>query len=324
MRDKWIRIISAFLVGAAHLGCGQPIPDCDSSQCTADASTGSGDVVLSTETETPHLRGAYTRVYRPSGTRYLNDHTVVRGRDGRWHVYGITHESEGMPFAERSLLHASAPALQGPWSDEPDILMAQGGEQALWAPYAFEDSPGHWVMYFYASTPDRRVQRADSSDLRRWTRSTWTAPGGRDPFVLRVGQRWLLYSVGVSAESRGQILVTESTDLEHWGPVTVALEDPVPSFGWGNLESPTVVFRSGIYYLFVTQTSESPIDYVRTVVVASTEPTRFTWSPVTEIFSHAAEVVMDGDAMFLTSAGWTSEVGERWRGLSIAPLGWSR
>lgn len=307
------------MLAAAMLlaSCGAPNPICDGGPCGADPDAALPGV------EIPNVRGEYVRVFRPPGTRYLNDHTVVRGADGVWHLYGITHESQGMPFAERQLLHATAPALRGPWSAEPDILRAQGSEQVLWAPFAFEASPGRWVMYFWAGTPDGRVQRADSTDLRRWTRSRHTAPGGRDPFVLRVGQRWLLYSVGVSAERRGQILVTESADLLNWDAPVAALEDPEPSLEWGNLESPSVVQRGGLYYLFVTRTSESAVDYVRTVVVVSTDPKRFAWAPITELLAHAAEVITDGDTMYLTSAGWTAEVGERWRGMSLIRLGWS-
>lgn len=198
-------------------------------------------------------------MFRPEGTRYLNDHTLVRGTDRRWHLYGITHHSMGMPHAERSLLHATAADLGGPWREEADVIMAMGDELVLWAPFVLPVEPGRWVMYFWGGTPDNRTQRADSDDLVRWTRDPRSVPGGRDPFVLRVGGSYHFYSVGVSAESRGQILVTTSADLERWSAPAVAIEDPVPGFGWGNLESPTVVARDDGYYLFVTRTSDAPI-----------------------------------------------------------------
>lgn len=271
----------------------------------------------------PFVRGEFTRVYSPSGGRYLNDHTLARDDAGRWHVWGITHDSQGNPFAERSLLHATAPALEGPWTDEPDAIMAMAGEEVLWAPHVFRANPDAWTMYFYAGTADRRVQRAESADLRTWTRDARSAPPGRDPFVLRAGSEWLLYTVGVSAENRGQILVATSEDLREWSPQEVALEDPVPSFGWGNLESPTVVRYEGRWYLFVTRTSESPVDYARTVVFVSDDPRRFAWAPVTEMLTHAAEVFVHEGRWYITAAGWTSHVGERWRGLSVARLGWA-
>lgn len=276
----------------------------------------------------PYIDGAFERVFRPAGTRYLNDHSLIRGDDGQWHLYGISHDSTGMPHAERSLLHATAMSLSGPWSEEPDVLMTMGAEQVLWAPFVFPIEDGRWVMYFWAGTPDNRTQRAESTDLVRWTRDPRSVPGGRDPFVLRVGSEWLFYSVGVSepvgALAYGQIMVTRSADLERWSTPSVVLQDPSLSFGWGNLESPTIAVREDGYYLFITRTSEAPIDYARTMVFHSTDPTRFEWAPVTEMLTHAAEVLdVDGQS-YITAAGWTSMLGAPWRGLSIAKLGWAR
>jgi beta-fructofuranosidase len=272
----------------------------------------------------PVMTGAYQRVYRPQGARYLNDHTLVRGPDGVWHVYGITHESQGMPHAERSFLHATSLALEGPWADQPDILMTTGSESVLWAPYVFEREPGRWTMFYWGGTPDNRIQRADSTDLVHWTRIPMTATGGRDPFALRVGDRWYLYSVGASASAHGQILVSTSTDLFMWTTPTVAIEDPVPVFGWGNLESPVLVPYDGAYYLFLTRTTTAQIDYARTLVFRSSSLTRFAWEPLTELRGHASEVFLYDGRWYITSAGWTSSVGEENRGLSIAPLEWLR
>ena len=282
------------------------------------------DGAAAAENWVPFVRGDFTRVYRPTGTRYLNDHTVLRDDAGLWHVWGITHDSQGMPFAERSFLHATAPSLEGPWTDQPDALTVNASEQTLWAPFVVRSAPTTWSMYYWGSTADSRVQRADSADLRTWVRDRRSAPGGRDPFVLRSAEGWLLYSVGVSTSARGQILVSSSPDLETWSEPRVALEDPVPSFGWGNLESPTVARYDGRWYLFLTRTSKSPIDYVRTVVFVSDDPARFTWDPITELHTHAAEVFTYDGRWYITAAGWTSSVGERWRGLSVARLGWAR
>ena len=293
-----------------------PLPMLPTASCELD-----GSVAL--DVATPFLSGGFTRVFEPAGTRYLNDHTLVRARDGVWHVFGITHTSMGMPQAERSFLHATAPSLAGPWREEPDALMSMGDEMAIWAPHVTEVSPGRWAMYYFPNAADGRIRRADSDDLYHWTRTALSAPGGRDPFLFRDGARWLLYSVGVSPTSNGRIVVSQSADLVTWSEPAVVTEDPLPSFGWGNLESPFVVLRRGVYYLFLTRTSESLTDYARTVALASTDPLRFAWRPVSEFTAHAAEVVVDGAHTWLTSGGWTGYVGDRWRGLSLAPLSWA-
>jgi hypothetical protein len=103
----------------------------------------------------------------------------------------------------------------------------------------------------------------------------------------------------------------------------VVLEDPKPNYAWGNLESPFVVPYRGRYYLFTTRTGPGPSDYNRTYVFRSRDPLRFSWAPVTELRGHASEVVTADGRMFVTSGGWTSAVGERNRGLLLAPLAWA-
>ena len=284
--------------------------------CTDDAST----ALL---TPIPLLVSGYSRVFAPRGTRYLNDHTLVRGHDGTWHVFGITHTSAGSPQDERTFLHATASDLMGPWREEPDALASMGDEMAIWAPHVVEVSDGHWVMYYFPNAPDGLIRRADSSDLYHWTRTSFSAPGGRDPYLVKHGDVWRLYSVGVGPSSHGRILVSESSDLMRWSPPVTVLEDPVPGFAWGNLESPFVISRGGLYYLFVTRTSEAHVDYARTVSFVSRDPRRFGWDPIAEYPAHAAEIVNDGRSDWMTSGGWTGYVGERWRGLSIARLAWA-
>jgi beta-fructofuranosidase len=310
---------------AACGGGGEPPPDAwwEGTAPTGDPSDGE---------YVPYIAGEYRRVFRPAGTRYLNDHTLVRGPDGTWHVYGITHESTGEPQNERAFLHATAPSLLGPWTTRDDALVADAAfnERALWAPHVIERATGAWSMYYCAGviapeTPDRCLRRADSTDLTHWTRADVAhPPGGRDPFVLRDGARWLLYSVGVDADLHGQIVASTSTDLVTWSDATAVIADPVPSLVWGNLESPFVARYGGAFYLFLTRTPyDGHTDYVRTVVFRSHDPTRFEWRPVAELRAHAAEIVVQDGQYFITSAGWTAEVGEANRGLLLAPLRWA-
>ena len=284
----------------------------------------------------PYIAGDFERVFTPLGTRYLNDHTLVRGPDARWHLYGITHESTGNPSLERAFLHATAPTLQGPWNNSlPDALTASPDydEQVLWAPHVIEARAGIWWMYYYAgqtvANDSQVLRRAESADLSAWSRIVDAPgdrpPGGRDPMVFFDGRNWRLYSVWVDAQRHGQIVVTTSADLQTWSPMEVALEDPVaePSLPWGNLESPFVVAYAGAFYLFVTRTGASYADYARTLVFRSNSATRFAWAPITRLQAHAAELVVERDQWYITSAGWTAYVGESNRGLSIAPLRWA-
>ena len=61
--------------------------------------------------------GAFTRIYDPSiGEKrpwYINDHTFIRAVEGRWHLFGITHEEPANAQQEKFFAHATAPAVAG-------------------------------------------------------------------------------------------------------------------------------------------------------------------------------------------------------------------
>jgi beta-fructofuranosidase len=286
--------------------------------------------------DVPCQTGPFARVFVPANGRYLNDHTLIRARDGTWHLYGITHTSQGSAFEERSLLHATAPALAGPWTEQSDALYADDAldELVVWAPHVVEWRPGNYVMYYWGEwlKPNdlwRGIRRADSTNLVHWSKletapdPSVRPPGGRDPYLMRDGDHWLLYSVGVEPDSRGLIVATQSPDLKTWSDADAVITDPTPVFGWGNLESPFVEKHDGRYYLFVTDTGPNePAEYLREEAFVSTDPLHFDWNPVANFQAHASEIVHEADRTYITSAGWTSVIGEENRGLKLAPLGW--
>lgn len=275
--------------------------------------------------------GAFTKIYDPSvgesGPWYVNDHTILRGPDGTWHLFGITHAEPADPLDEHVFAHATAPSLHGPWTKQPFALTVDPayGETHLWAPYVVKRH-GIYYMFYAGGGPDSTSAEnslATSTDLWHWTRY----PGdplfrdgydARDPFVLRIGHRWVMYYDATAAPSGGHHVVAyrTSTDLLHWGSRHIAFTDPSTGTFGGPTESPYVVAHGGRYYLFIGPRG----GYVGTDVFVSRDPLHFTPHQLTgHIAAHALEVVRDTDGKwYVTSAGWGQG------GVFLAPLDWSK
>ncbi|MEU4345753.1 glycosyl hydrolase family 32 [Nocardia sp. NPDC023852] len=270
--------------------------------------------------------GAFARIYDPSADEqrpwYINDHTLVRDLDGRWHMFGITHPEPADPYDETEFAHATAAWLGGPWRKRPPALRVDRdyGETHLWAPYVV-GAHRRYYMFYAAGGADRTcsaLNLAISTDLFHWTRHQ-TGPlfrdgyDARDPMVARVGDQWVMYYCATSAPAEGHHVVAyrTSTDLVHWGNRHIAYTDPTRGTEAGNTESPFVVRYDGWWYLFI---GPRPC-YVGTEVFRSDSPFRFRiGDKVGHIAAHAAEVVHDNDRWWITSAGWGQN------GVHLAPL----
>jgi hypothetical protein len=256
----------------------------------------------------------------------VNDHTFVQGPDKTWHLFGITHPKPLVWDKDpgHQLAHATAKTLlQAPWEAQPPAVTRDWEkyrEYLLWAPYVLRHE-GTYYMFVCVGDKDThryRIHLLTSSDLKEWKRSPdnpMVVDGfdGRDPFVTRVGDQWVLYYTANSTPECGNHIVAcvTSKDLVHWADRKVVFTHPrAGSFG-GPTESPFVVRRGDNYYLFVC-------DNEWTDVYLSHDP--FHWEfaqKVTRILSHASEITRDVDGKwYISHAGWTSGP------LRLAPLLW--
>jgi hypothetical protein len=289
--------------------------------------------------------GAFELVYDPSVGEaerwYVNDHTFVRDRAGTWHLIGITHAEPMAPFEEVHLAHATAPALHGPWSKQPFALSADrsSGETHLWAPHVVEHDGRYWMYYCAGgdSPATYRLHLATSDDCTSWERhpaNPLVVDGyeARDPMVLRVGDRWVMYYTATAEPTGGQhvVVATESDDLVRWHGRHVVYADPMSGTMAGPTESPFVVARAGTFHLFIgpdwdgllrsfEQTGRyDPAAYRRTRVLASDDPLSFDLgAQVATIDAHAAEVIVDDDG-----SSWVSHCGWDQGGVYLARLDW--
>ena len=273
--------------------------------------------------------GALKRIYDPSAGElwpwYINDHSVIRGGDGLWHLFGITHAEPLAPQEERLFAHATSNTLTAsPWTKRPHALEADlaGGETVLWAPHVISHD-GVYYMFYTAGGADHtqfQIKLATSTNLKDWQRRPeplfTDGYEARDTFVMRQGDRWVMYYTATSEPKGGNFVVAyrTSTDLIHWSDRAIAYQD----FWWGTwggiTESPVVVARPEGYYLFI---GTRPT-YVSTAVFFSQDPMNFEGSPITHLPVNAPELVRDLDGKeYLTSCGWFQG------GVYLTPLSWS-
>ncbi|GMA15324.1 glycosyl hydrolase family 32 (plasmid) [Deinococcus metallilatus] len=290
----------------------------------------------------PRIASPFVHLYDPNLARpgddrnwYTNDHTVFRGQDGLWHATGICGVRPADPFAgEQVFFHARGASLeQGGWEECPPTLRADHwrGERFLWAPHVVRQG-GRYVMAYAAGGPRVTPEHpegvcdhyglyfAHSEDGEHWARHPlnpiFREPGhARDPMLLQVEDGWRMYYTGVMGEEdrRGAVRMRRSPDLEHWSGAQVVNVQPGPHDFGRDAESPFVVEREGVYYLFVCRAMSS---YRDTRVYASHDPARFE-QEVARLAVHAAEVVQDGDSYYITDTGWDK------CGLYAARLEWS-
>jgi arabinan endo-1,5-alpha-L-arabinosidase len=293
----------------------------------------------------PRIVGEYTTVYRPTGQRFPgpstaeleagrryedwvpNDHTLIKGPDGRWNMFGITHPLTSLKAVhegEFQSFHASAPAGllkevlgENTWQDMPTVLRAvdRAGERPeLYAPYVVQ-SDGLFYM-FYGPNP---IRLATSPDLKTWTLEGPVfsdAPSSRDPSV----SYWQsVYTMVYCSENR--VVIRTSGDLRHWGaPQTIMRMN-----GATAPESPSIIRQGDVFYLFVCIWNEGRDKKTmrdsyqhKTYVYRSSDLLQFQADKeITILDAHAPEVFQGEDGKwYISSAEWPR------RGVSIARLNW--
>lgn len=276
--------------------------------------------------------GAFTKIYDPGvGEKdpwYINDHCFVQDTNGTWHMFGITRQEPAEPEEEIHFAHATAKTLlQQPWKKQPFALDVATNppwnETHLWAPdVIFHDNL--YYMFYCAGDQDHakyKIHLATSPDLKTWARSPknpMVVDGfdARDPSVFRVKDQWVMYYTATSKPSGGNHVVSyvTSDDLLTWTNRGVVFSDPSVGTGAGNTESPFVMQRGDLFYLFIGPCG----DYDGTDVFVSGDP--FHWSirdKAGHFPAHAAEIVRDNDGKwYISRAGWGRG------GLYLAPLTW--
>ena len=295
--------------------------------------------------------GCFHLVY-DTGSRYVNDHCFI-SEGGNLHLLHITGAAGGGPYDvgnEVTFGHAVSTDLKS-WQSMPDVLSINPPSSFephhIFAPFVIHN--GGEFFLFYAGinqkTQNESLCLAVSRNLEQWEKYPYNpvfrpslqwaeySPGSgiwgccRDAHILRHPcYGFVMYYVTWLKNTRGRLVAigaAVSDNLVSWqdaGPVLV--RERAEEHSTTSMESPCVVERDGLYYLFYKHRDE-------TRLVISPDPLNFTnqedhwFSP-----AHAAEVFSFGNAWYISSCSrdlldirhaWS----DRTRGLYLASLDWS-
>lgn len=270
------------------------------------------------------------------GPYYVNDHTLVQGPDGAWHLFGIFHAEPMGDDTEVDFIHAVSPQRDpAKWetgafvaAEEPYRIALHAerstGETHIWAPHVVPYE-GRWVMVYQGGGADdyhASIRLAESDDLYRWAR-VGDVPlfedfcEARDPMLARREGAWALYYSRCDSitRKRSGVAYRLSGDLVHWSEARMAItmEHAPPTSNTAYAESPFVFERGGFFWLSV---SAYPVAWDATLVYRSTVPSVFPDAPFTRLRAHAAEwIIGERGKVWLTHAGpgqrgvWISAIG---------------
>lgn len=278
--------------------------------------------------------GEFTQIYDPSVGEtkpwYINDHCFVRDHHGLWHMFGITHAEPLNPMDEKSLAHATAREFtQAPWEKHPHAATAdfkRWREHHMWAPCVMRHNDQYYMFVCVGGDAHSayKIHLLTSDDLWKWERhekNPMIIDGfdARDPFIMRVGDQWVMYYTATLDPAGGQHIVAcqTSRDLVNWsGRRSVFIDSEAGTFG-GSTESPFIVKRGKFYYLFICNNDRRQ-GYDATDVLRSEDPFHWEWSQwVATIGCHAPEIICDDDGQWYAShCGWGRG------GVYLAPLFW--
>jgi hypothetical protein len=229
--------------------------------------------------------------------------------------------------------HAVAESIMGPWKRLPAVLDASQ-PNAISKRYASTFAVNHDHRYWLFVHSDG-TGIYTSQDLNDWTYVENATPweggsekvfgkaGHRDPCIRQLQDgSFLQYFACTDVHGRYIIGLASSSDLKIWHKEKPCYVEEIPDFdlNYGIFESPFVVNRNGLYYLFVCFAHRH---YYETFIVVSDNPYHF--SPdnkITTLMTHAPEIIEIDGQMYMSSCGVEDPQNVKHSGLWMTLLKW--
>ncbi|MGQ1787423.1 family 43 glycosylhydrolase [Saccharicrinis sp. GN24d3] len=245
-----------------------------------------------------------------TGKWYINDHCFIEDKKGRLHFFGINN-----PFFEDGTYnytyhpHIGHAVMEDPAKGFKHTGMAlseyKEGQGFLGAPYVVQNKAGKYLMFFQSKFGDKRfMELAVSDDLYRWERNNkavlYSHDNMRDPCLFEDDDGQVYFYIVTPKKEGSSISVIPTDDFNEFGEPTELIHIP-DGVSWSGLESPYVIKRNGLYYLFVSYAHRH---YHETLVIVSDRFDSFKIeNTITTLHSHAPEIVAYKGKTYISSCG---------------------
>ncbi len=299
------------------------------------------DKTLVERAEIPYLKGESKKAFdaKPlpdfdENKWFTNDHCLIEDKEGTLHWFGINNpyppEGKGLYRYHPYLGHLKTTMPTKDWERLPMAINESKGTEYLGAPYVvWHDESNRYAMVVEVWPKDRELEIYWSDDLKNWEASgTYILPdklwnSTRDPHIMKGddGKYWIhVVSTGNKGVKQSQVLRIRTKDFVHF-------DEPETIMGINDnnfatlLESPFLLERNGLWYLFFTYAHRR---YTETIVVVSDNPDHFDYyeNTLTTMFGHGMEVFSYKGKEYATSCGPEDEHFANHQSVSIAELGW--
>lgn len=231
--------------GNAPSGAAAPAP--------ASAATPSADIA---GRHRPVLDGPWKTIVEYPGL-YLNDFTVFRAPDRRWHAIGILGDERRITGV--SFFHSSGADFNALFENHPPLLTDVPTDPKLapqkHAPHVVQRDG---VLHMFYRRPGGTIMHVRGRDPFTWDglgTKVFSERDARDQCVVWDGARYVMYycqSKAVDGVLRSCILARTSPDLETWSDASTVYVDTAVEAKHSKLENPFVVRRDEGWYLFVS------------------------------------------------------------------------
>ncbi len=248
---------------------------------------------------------------RLNGKWYINDHCFFIDKKGVLHFFGINNpyppKGKKLYRYHPFLGHAITTNPLTKWKRSSNAIDDSSGAESLGAPFVvWLKQQKRYVMLFESRIDDHRVlELAYSDDLYKWQRTgkpvlSHLAESKRDPFISQKEDGTFLIYLCTPNPKGSRITVTETRDFKTFENTRTCLSID-DGISWGGAESPLVVYRNGLYYLFFTYAHRH---YYETIVCVSQKCDEFSMDAVvTTLYGHAAEILEYRGKTHLSSCG---------------------